>query len=99
MDREQYINRLGRTGREGKSSEGILLLAPWEEYFLQEIKDLPIHKLSSPHLDPDMKVKVCSATKSFICSFELLCLCIVKYVRVSLLEYKVHQITTCRLRS
>lgn len=57
-DREQYINRLGRTGREGKGGEGILLLAPWEEYFLQEIKDLPIHKLSSPHLDPDMKVKV-----------------------------------------
>ncbi|GJX56303.1 probable DEAD-box ATP-dependent RNA helicase 48 [Tanacetum coccineum] len=57
-DREQYINRLGRTGREGKGGEGILLLAPWEEYFLQEIKDLPIHKSPSPHLDPDMKVKV-----------------------------------------
>ncbi|KAI3787602.1 hypothetical protein L1987_42187 [Smallanthus sonchifolius] len=58
VDREQYINRLGRTGREGKGGEGILLLAPWEEYFLEEIKDLPLHKSSSPHLDPDMKIKI-----------------------------------------
>ncbi|KAL8207797.1 hypothetical protein R6Q57_007209 [Mikania cordata] len=58
MGREQYINRLGRTGREGKDGEGILLLAPWEEYFLEEIKDLPLHKSSSPHLDPDMKTKI-----------------------------------------
>ncbi|KAL4570803.1 hypothetical protein LXL04_026466 [Taraxacum kok-saghyz] len=58
VDREQYINRLGRTGREGKGGEGIMLLAPWEEYFLEEIKDLPVHKSSSPHLDPDMKLKI-----------------------------------------
>lgn len=58
VDREQYINRLGRTGREGKGGEGILLLAPWEEYFLDELKDLPLHKSFSPHLDPDMKVKI-----------------------------------------
>ncbi|KAJ9549958.1 hypothetical protein OSB04_022501 [Centaurea solstitialis] len=57
-DRGQYVNRLGRTGREGKGGEGIMLLAPWEEYFLEEIKDLPIHKSSSPHLDPDTKVKI-----------------------------------------
>ncbi|KAJ0913842.1 putative RNA helicase [Helianthus annuus] len=58
VDREQYINRLGRTGREGKGGEGILLLAPWEEYFLQDINDLPLHKSLSPHLDPDMKLKI-----------------------------------------
>ncbi|KAG9441078.1 hypothetical protein H6P81_016932 [Aristolochia fimbriata] len=57
-DREQYIHRLGRTGREGKDGEGILLLAPWEEYFLHEIKDLPIRKFPSPQLDSDMKTKV-----------------------------------------
>ncbi|XP_024995603.1 probable DEAD-box ATP-dependent RNA helicase 48 isoform X2 [Cynara cardunculus var. scolymus] len=57
-DREQYINRLGRTGREGKGGEGIMLLAPWEEYFLDEIKDLPLRKSSSPYLDPDIKVKI-----------------------------------------
>lgn len=58
-DREQYIHRLGRTGREGKDGEGMLVLAPWEEYFLDEIKDLPIEKFSFPRLDPDVKVKVC----------------------------------------
>lgn len=57
-DREQYIHRLGRTGREGKEGKGILLLAPWEEYFLDEIKDLPLEKVPLPHLDPDIKLKV-----------------------------------------
>lgn len=57
-DRENYIHRLGRTGREGKEGEGILLLAPWEEYFLDEIKDLPVEKYPSPQLDPDVKIKM-----------------------------------------
>lgn len=57
-DREQYIHRLGRTGREDKDGQGILLLAPWEEYFLDEIKDLPIEKLSSPRLNPKLKLKM-----------------------------------------
>uniref|UniRef100_A0A5B7BM96 ATP-dependent RNA helicase n=1 Tax=Davidia involucrata TaxID=16924 RepID=A0A5B7BM96_DAVIN len=57
-DREQYIHRLGRTGRGGKEGEGILLISPWEEYFLAEMKDLPLEKFPSPHLDPDIKVKM-----------------------------------------
>ncbi|KAK3013737.1 hypothetical protein RJ639_010029 [Escallonia herrerae] len=57
-DREQYIHRLGRTGREGKGGEGVLLLAPWEAHFLDEIKDLPLNKASLPHLDPAMKVQI-----------------------------------------
>ncbi|GLT67826.1 hypothetical protein SLA2020_401050 [Shorea laevis] len=57
-DREQYIHRLGRTGREGKEGEGILLIAPWEQYFLDVIKDLPLEKVPVPHLDPDVKIKV-----------------------------------------
>ncbi|XP_021604599.1 probable DEAD-box ATP-dependent RNA helicase 48 isoform X3 [Manihot esculenta] len=56
-DREQYIHRLGRTGREGKDGEGILLLAPWEEYFLNELEDLPLDKLPSPDMDPESKLK------------------------------------------
>lgn len=58
-DREQYIHRLGRTGREGKAGEGVLLIAPWEDYFLDEIKDLPLEKSSLPRLNPDVKAKVC----------------------------------------
>ncbi|OVA11436.1 Helicase [Macleaya cordata] len=57
-DREQYIHRLGRTGRKGKEGQGILLLAPWEEFFLSTLKDLPITKASVPAVDPDAKKKV-----------------------------------------
>ena len=35
-----------------------MLLAPWEEFFLSTIKDLPIDKASVPSVDPDTKKKV-----------------------------------------
>ncbi|XP_010668760.2 DEAD-box ATP-dependent RNA helicase 31 [Beta vulgaris subsp. vulgaris] len=57
-DREQYIHRLGRTGRKGKQGQGILVLAPWEEFFLSSIKDLPITKATTPMIDPDIRKKV-----------------------------------------
>ncbi|XP_050889121.1 DEAD-box ATP-dependent RNA helicase 31 [Lathyrus oleraceus] len=57
-DREQYIHRLGRTGRRGKEGQGIRLLAPWEEFFLATAKDLPIGKAPVPSVDPDTKKKV-----------------------------------------
>ncbi|KAG8075627.1 hypothetical protein GUJ93_ZPchr0006g43702 [Zizania palustris] len=57
-DREQYIHRLGRTGRRGNEGSGILLLAPWEEYFLRSIKDLPITEATLPLIDLDTKRKV-----------------------------------------
>ncbi|KAE7999372.1 hypothetical protein FH972_003811 [Carpinus fangiana] len=57
-DREQYIHRLGRTGRKGKEGQGILLLAPWEEFFLSTTKDLPITEAPPPSVDPDTKKKV-----------------------------------------
>ncbi|KAJ4837296.1 DEAD-box ATP-dependent RNA helicase 31 [Turnera subulata] len=60
-DRAQYIHRLGRTGRRGKEGKGILLLAPWEEFFLSSITDLPLTKAPVPEIDPDMKKKVESA--------------------------------------
>ena len=40
--REQYIHRLGRTARAGKTGEGVLLLAPHEEFFTRGLRDLPI---------------------------------------------------------
>ncbi|KAL0426110.1 UNVERIFIED_CONTAM: DEAD-box ATP-dependent RNA helicase 31 [Sesamum radiatum] len=57
-DRQQYIHRLGRTGRKGKEGQGILLLAPWEEFFLSSIKDLPISKAPEPLVDPETRKKV-----------------------------------------
>ncbi|KAK2385071.1 DEA(D/H)-box RNA helicase family protein [Trifolium repens] len=57
-DREQYIHRLGRTGQEGKEGKGILLIAPWEEYFINEIKDLPLEKSPLPDLDPQAQLKI-----------------------------------------
>ncbi|KAK9051397.1 hypothetical protein SSX86_028024 [Deinandra increscens subsp. villosa] len=57
-DKAQYIHRLGRTGRKGKEGQGILLLAPWEEFFLSTVKDLPISKGETPLVDPDTKKKV-----------------------------------------
>ncbi|CAH9144342.1 unnamed protein product [Cuscuta epithymum] len=58
VDREQYIHRLGRTGREGKGGEGILLIAPWEEYFLDELKDLPMQKCDLPPLNLNITAKM-----------------------------------------
>ncbi|XP_010533697.1 PREDICTED: probable DEAD-box ATP-dependent RNA helicase 48 [Tarenaya hassleriana] len=57
-DREQYIHRLGRTGREGKEGEGVLLIAPWERYFLDELKDLPLERLPVPDLESEVKLQV-----------------------------------------
>jgi ATP-dependent RNA helicase MSS116 len=57
-DKQQYIHRLGRTGRKGKEGQGILLLAPWEEFFLDSAKDLPIGKAPVPSVDPETKKKV-----------------------------------------
>jgi superfamily II DNA/RNA helicase len=37
--REQYIHRLGRTGRGGQAGRGILVLAPHEKPFLKVINN------------------------------------------------------------
>jgi ATP-dependent RNA helicase MSS116 len=49
--REQYIHRLGRTGRAGREGEGIILLAPFEKAFLEkEVSDLPIQQIQPSEL-------------------------------------------------
>ncbi|KAI9347954.1 P-loop containing nucleoside triphosphate hydrolase protein [Zopfochytrium polystomum] len=35
---EQYIHRIGRTGRAGKDGEGVLILSPYEEKFLKSVR-------------------------------------------------------------
>ena len=51
--KEQYIHRLGRTARAGKTGEGLLLLAPHEEFFTRQLKDLPINPAPAS-VDPDV---------------------------------------------
>lgn len=43
--RDQYIHRLGRTGRAGKSGGCHLLVHDFESYFLRGISDLPVQRL------------------------------------------------------
>merc|ERR1719401_2953591 len=43
--RDQYIHRLGRTGRAGKAGGCILLLHDFEQYFLRTISDMPVERL------------------------------------------------------
>jgi len=57
-DREQYIHRLGRTGRKGKEGQGLLLLAPWEKYFLGTVKDLSISEAAVPSTDSSVETEV-----------------------------------------
>ncbi|KAF9111747.1 hypothetical protein BGX27_004472 [Mortierella sp. AM989] len=40
--KEQYIHRVGRTGRAGKTGEGILMVTPMEKSFLNVLADLPL---------------------------------------------------------
>lgn len=52
--REQYIHRLGRTGRAGKDGEGIIVLAPFETPFVKDdIGDLPIQNLIPPKIEDE----------------------------------------------
>ncbi|KAI5058196.1 hypothetical protein GOP47_0026366 [Adiantum capillus-veneris] len=57
-DVEQYIHRLGRTGRAGKDGEGLLVLAPWEAYFLKKLENVPIRQLPAPESNADQKNRI-----------------------------------------
>jgi ATP-dependent RNA helicase MSS116 len=55
--REQYIHRLGRTGRAGKTGKGLLMLDPAEKFFLNGVRDLPIEVLN-PAIDSQVDQRV-----------------------------------------
>ncbi|KAI8885005.1 DEAD-domain-containing protein [Backusella circina FSU 941] len=57
--REQYIHRLGRTGRAGREGEGLIFLAPFEKEFLtNEVADLPVQTMETPEVGHDDKVEI-----------------------------------------
>lgn len=60
-EKAQYVHRLGRTGRAGKEGRGVLLLSPWEKFFLRQLSDLPITTSSPPILDRQLLSKVGTA--------------------------------------
>src|SRR6266508_1865763 len=62
--REQYIHRLGRTGRKGREGQGLLLLAPWEKYFLGTVKDLSIAEADLPSVDSSVVTEVSSKLRT-----------------------------------
>lgn len=41
-NKDQYIHRIGRTGRAGKDGKSILLISPYEKKFLNELEAIPI---------------------------------------------------------
>ena len=58
--REQYIHRLGRTGRAGNVGKGRLVLFPFESQFLSELKGLnvPMDDTISSKLHPNSQLNV-----------------------------------------
>ena len=55
-DKSQYVHRLGRTARAGKTGDGVLLLADFEKFFLYGCKDQPIKVgRDLAHLGGDLK--------------------------------------------
>ncbi|OAX37189.1 DEAD-domain-containing protein [Rhizopogon vinicolor AM-OR11-026] len=56
----QYIHRLGRTARAGAGSEGILILMPNEEFFLElpEIASLPLTPYTKPEHVGELKFEL-----------------------------------------
>lgn len=65
-NREQYIHRIGRTGRAGKEGEAILVLSPYEERYLDAIRDLPVRKDLRFNLGPNKTASVQSSIQQAI---------------------------------
>eukprot|EP00698_Gefionella_okellyi_P007048 TRINITY_DN1717_c0_g1_i2.p2 TRINITY_DN1717_c0_g1~~TRINITY_DN1717_c0_g1_i2.p2 ORF type:complete len:554 (-),score=127.43 TRINITY_DN1717_c0_g1_i2:2896-4557(-) len=57
-DREQYVHRLGRTGRAGRPGHGLLLLADFERFFLHQLRDLPIAEHDKVEFRGDIAEKI-----------------------------------------
>lgn len=67
MNGEQYVHRLGRTGRAGKSGVGYTILYPYETSVFnnyRELKNLPIQKQTAPEVDEETSNSVYDAIRN-----------------------------------
>ncbi|MES1911709.1 MAG: hypothetical protein MHM6MM_004102 [Cercozoa sp. M6MM] len=56
--KEQYIHRVGRTGRAGKEGQGLLMLCPFESVFLRDLRDMDVPRCDEWHTrlhDPQLQ--------------------------------------------
>ena len=61
VEREQYIHRLGRTARAGKTGGGMIILAPYEEGSMRRaLQDMPLQS-TVPAISPELMTKVSTA--------------------------------------
>ncbi|KAI8905218.1 P-loop containing nucleoside triphosphate hydrolase protein [Gorgonomyces haynaldii] len=69
QSRDQYIHRIGRTGRAGNEGEALLILSPFEKRFLEQLKTLPVREEMrlTPHISskyPEYAERVASVVKT-----------------------------------
>lgn len=57
MEKAQYVHRLGRTARAGKSGKGLIILGDYEAAFLNSLSDLPITEAPRPSADTFLGVQ------------------------------------------
>nr|CDI53072.1 related to MSS116-RNA helicase of the DEAD box family, mitochondrial [Melanopsichium pennsylvanicum 4] len=62
---EQYIHRLGRTARAGKEGRGVLILADFEQFFLNQadVKKLPITNLDVAKVEAESGANLSQVTQ------------------------------------
>eukprot|EP00522_Entomoneis_paludosa_P013808 CAMPEP_0172445192 /NCGR_PEP_ID=MMETSP1065-20121228/5100_1 /TAXON_ID=265537 /ORGANISM="Amphiprora paludosa, Strain CCMP125" /LENGTH=652 /DNA_ID=CAMNT_0013195991 /DNA_START=30 /DNA_END=1988 /DNA_ORIENTATION=- len=65
-ERDQYIHRLGRTARAGKSGHGVVLMAPYEKNHMmkKELQDLPMQESACPPLSPELQAAMDGALRN-----------------------------------
>ncbi|KAJ9455964.1 DEAD-box ATP-dependent RNA helicase 25 [Diplonema papillatum] len=64
-DKQQYVHRLGRTARAGKSGNGVLLLSDFEEIFVRDLGDQQMQaRVASPRQTLDRYQQLIDRTMS-----------------------------------